>query len=288
MSGVVVSTAGSDGSVGIWARSESRSGYRLRWRGIVACEWIKLVTTRSTVITMLVAAAVLGLIGCVAALTATGDTRVSATQPPGFGGGDPLATIFAGQNLAVLILAVVGVMLGAREYSSQLSRTTYAAVPRRWRVLCARTLVYATAASAVVGVGLGFAFVAGNQILAAGGAETVAWSDDGVPRAVLGTLGYLVGAGLFGLSLGTMTRSIGSGVGMVIALLMVLPGLGQLIVPEEWADALSYLPSNAGASFINVDAGPEYLGAAVGSAVFAAWVGLSIIGAAVLLTKRDV
>jgi ABC-2 type transport system permease protein len=277
-----------ESSTHLAVQSEARPRYRLRWRGIVASEWIKLVTTRSTVVTLLASAVVLGLIGCVAALTATGDTQAGAAEPPGFGGDDPLTTILAGQNLAVLILAVVGVMLGAREYSSHLSRTTYAAVPHRWRVLLARTLVFSVAASVVVAIGLTVAFVAGNSILDAGDAATVAWSDDGVPRAVFGTLGYLVGAGVFGLGLGTITRSIGSGVGMVIALLMVIPGIGQLVVPDEWADALMYLPSNAGTSFITIDAGSDYLGAGAGGLVYLAWVLAVLVSSGVLLTKRDV
>ncbi len=40
---------------------------------------------------------------------------------------DPLATVLAGQVLAVLVMGVLGVIAGAREYGSGLIRTTMTA-----------------------------------------------------------------------------------------------------------------------------------------------------------------
>jgi len=95
-----------------------------KWRrlqGVVASELIRLVTTRATVMMMLAASFLLTFVGAIAALTASGETNADTAGPPGFTGGDPITTVFAGQNLAVLILAILGVIIGAREYSTHLT-----------------------------------------------------------------------------------------------------------------------------------------------------------------------
>jgi ABC-2 type transport system permease protein len=263
---------------------------KMTWAGLMRSEWIKLVTTRSTLWTLLASGFVMVMVASVASASSTGS--VSDPNPqgggPGFGGSGPLDLILAGQTPLVLVMGVLGVMLGAREYASGLVRTTYAAVPKRLPVLVSRIVVFASAAFAVVGIGTVIAFFTGNAILTAGDAATVAWGDDGVLRAVAGTVAYLVGIGVMGICIGTVTRTIGSGVGIVIGLILVLPGLGRVLLPESWADGLKYLPSDAGTAFAALDAGGDYLSIGVGSVVFVLWVVAGALAASVALLRRDV
>jgi ABC-2 type transport system permease protein len=253
-------------------------------------EWIKFSSTRSTLFTLLASGLAMAAIGMIAAATSTG----SVTGPngernaPGLSGSDPLSILLAGQTLVVLIIGVLGVMLGAREYGSGLARTTYAAVPGRLPVLVSRIVVFVSAALVVVLAGTLVACVGGNALLEAGDAATVSWGDVGVGRAVIGTVGYLVGVGVLGICLGTLTRSIGTGVGSVIALILVIPGIAQLILPDKVSGALAYLPSQAGTAFSTVDAGSDLLGVEAGIAVFLAWVlGMAVV-AGIVLTRKDV
>lgn len=271
------------------AGSAAPASVRLTWRGILRSEWIRLVTTRSTTITLVAAGVVMALIGMLAAAVATGSVEDPAGGPaPGFDPSDPVGTLMAGSTMVVLVIGVLGVMVGAREYASGLARTTYAAVPRRWPVLAARIAVFAVAASVVLVAGVLVAFLGGTAVLEANDGVTVGLGDDGVLRALLGNVAYLVGVGVLGVALGTLTRSIGLGIGALVALVLVVPGFGGVLLPEGWRGALDYLPSEAARSVVSVAQADGQLGLAAGSAVFAAWlVGLTVAAVASLL-RRDV
>lgn len=266
----------------------SPSTTRLTWRGIARSEWIRLVSTRSTSITLLASGVVMALIGLLAAAVSTGSVADPSGGPaPGFSDSDPMGTLMAGSTMVILIIGVLGVMVGAREYGSGLARTTYSAVPRRWPVLVSRIGVFALAATVVIGLGTLVAFAGGTSLLEANDATTVSFGDDGVGRALVGNVAYLVGTGVLGIAIGTLTRSLGLGIGALIALVVVVPGFGSVLLPDDWQGALDYLPSQAATSFTSVDAGSDYLGLVAGVVVFLAWVIGSSVAATVALLRRD-
>ena len=238
---------------------------------VIRSEWIKLRTLRSTWLTiggMLFAIIAFGLIS---ALTASGQVEVTAGQggPPGFAGTDPVSTVLAGANFAVLIVAVLGAIIGAREYSTGMIRTTLAAVPKRLPVLWGKLTTFVVVVAPVALVGVLVSFFGGMAILDAGGAATVAWSDDGVARAVLGTAAYLVGLGVIGVALGILLRSTAAAIGTVIGAILFVPTLASALLPDSWDDILKYLPSNAGQAFTSLNPADTLLSPGVGMAVFA-------------------
>jgi hypothetical protein len=105
---------------------------------------------------------------------------------------------------------------------------------------------------------------------------------------VIGTGVYLTGVGVMGVCLGVLTRSIGQGVGWLIGLVVVVPGFGALLLPDDQQDALKYLPSNAGAAFTTVTSANPHLGVGAGVAVFAAWIVAFGAAAVALVRRRDV
>ena len=261
---------------------------RLTWGGILRSEWLRLVTTRGTWVTLLAAGVLMALIGVLAAAVATGSVDDPSGAPaPGFSADDPVGTLTAGSTMVILVIGVLGVLVGAREHGTGMVRTTYAAVPRRWPVLVSRTLVLAVCSAVVIGLGTAVAFVAGSAVLDANGGTTVGLGDDGVLRALLGTVGYLVGTGVIGVALGTLTRSIGSGIGILVALVLVVPGLGSVLLPDDARGVLDYLPSQAGASLMAV-APTDGLGVTAGGLVLAAWVFGALAAAVWSLVRRDV
>lgn len=270
-------------------RTHAITAVRTTTPRVIRSEWIKLRTLRSTWLTIGGMLFALVSFGLIAALTASGQVEVAPGQggPPGFAGADPVATVLAGANFAVLIVAVLGAIVGAREYSTGMIRTTLAAVPRRLPVLWGKltTLVGVVAPVAVVGVLA--SFFGGMAILDAGGAATVAWSDDGVARALLGMAAYLVGLGVIGVALGVLLRSTAGGIGMVIGAVLFVPTLASALLPDSWNDILKYLPSNAGQAFTSLNPGDALVNPTVGMAVFAGWVLLAIVGAAIALKRRD-
>ena len=256
---------------------------------VIHSEWIKLRTLRSTWMTIGGILFALVAFGLISALTASGQVVVTEGQggPPAFSGTDPVSTVLSGANFAVLIVAVLGAIVGAREYSTGMIRTTLAAVPARLPVLWGKLATFVGVLAPVVLVGVLVSFFAGMAILDAGGAATASWSDDGVARAVLGTSAYLVGLGVIGVSLGIMLRTTAGGIGTVIGAVLFVPTLASALLPDSWDGVLKYLPSNAGQAFTALNPGDTLLSPGGGMAVFAGWVVLAIAGAALALKRRD-
>jgi ABC-2 type transport system permease protein len=270
--------------------ARSRRVVRTTGTAVLRSEWIKMRTLRSTWMTLAGIAFALVGFGLVSALTASGQVDTgSAGGPPDFGSGDPVGTVMSGANFAVLIVAVFGAMVGAREHSTGMIRTTLAAVPRRLPVLWGKLVTFASLLVPVTVVGVLVAFFAGMQILDSGGAATMSWSDHGVARAVLGSAAYLVGIGLMGVALGILLRTTAAAIGTVIGGILFVPTLATSLLPESWDGVLKYLPSNAGQSFttLSADTG-SLLSPGTGMVVFLAWVLLAVAGAAFALVRRDV
>jgi ABC-type transport system involved in multi-copper enzyme maturation permease subunit len=255
---------------------------------VLRSEWIKMRTLRSTWLTIGGIAFALIAFGLVSALTASGQVESDGQAgPPGFAGTDPVSTVLSGANFAVLIVAVLGAIIGAREYSTGMIRTTLAAVPARLPVLWGKLLTFVGVLTPVVVGGTLVSFFAGMAILDAGGAATASWSDDGVARAVLGTAVYLVGLGVIGVAVGLLLRSTAGAIGTVIGAVLFVPTLASALLPESWDEVLKFLPSNAGQAFTSVSPAETLLTPGAGMAVFAGWVVLSVVAAAVALARRD-
>ena len=271
-------------------RESTRPGveYRQRFSGVLRSENIKFRTLKSNWITL--AATCLAIIGfgLMAAAAASGSVSTPNGGPP-VNTTEPVSTVLSGaQMFAVLLVAVLGVLIGAREYSSGMVRTTMSAVPARIRSLTARALVFTAWTVPAIFVSVLVAFVAGNAVLESGGVTSAALGDTGVWRVLIGTTGYLVGIGLIGIFLGILLRSIPAGLGTLLGGVLILPSLASVLLPDSWDSALKYLPSNAGSSFTSLTEPDGMLSSGAGVAVFIGWVLLAGIGAALILRRRDV
>jgi ABC-type transport system involved in multi-copper enzyme maturation permease subunit len=193
----------------------------------------------------------------------------------------------SGANFGVLLVAVFGVLMGAREYSSGLIRTTLAAVPSRLPVLVGKLTAFIAVVAPTVLVGTLVAFFAGTAILSQAGVASASWSDPGVAGAVLGTAGYLIGIGVLGVALGMLFRGIGAGIGVLIGGILFVPTLATALLPDSWDSVLKFLPSNAGQSFTSIAASDSLLSYWAGVAVFVAWVALAIGATVWSLMRRD-
>ncbi len=260
--------------------------YRITTPRVIRAEWIKLRTLRSTWTMLLSVLLTIVGIGAIAAATATGAVEGPA-DGGGPGGGDALSTVLAGSMLAVVLVGVLGVLVGAREYSSGLIRSSLAAVPARLPVLWAKVVAFLAAVVPVVLTGVLVAFVVGMAILDGGGVTTVSWSGQGTARVVLGTAAYVVGIGLMGLALGLLLRSTAGAISALLAGVLVLPTLAGALLPDAWDGLLKYFPSNAASAFTSVLPTDSLLSSGTGALVFAAWVVVGLVAAALALMRRD-
>jgi ABC-type transport system involved in multi-copper enzyme maturation permease subunit len=265
------------------------SATRLSFTKVLRSEWIKQRSLRSTWITLGLTFMVLVGFGLIAALTASGQI---STQGKGGGpfssGTDAVSTVMTGANLAVLIVCVLGVLTGAREFTSGMIRTTVAAVPGRLSIVSAKILTFVALLTPVVVIGVLVAFLGGTQILTSAGATSASWGDAGVARAVLGTAIYLIGLGVIGVAFGMLLRSVAGGIALLIGGLLFLPTLAQALLPSSWDHVLKYLPSEAATSFTSQSVSSSYLSPTWGAVVFACWVVAAVIGALYVFRRRDV
>jgi ABC-2 type transport system permease protein len=135
-----------------------------RARDVLASEWIKLRSVRSTYPTLaFAAAAAVGVGYLVTHADATHWATMTASAKAAF---DPVRDSFS-LGLAQLAFGALGVLAICSEYSSGLIRTTFAAVPRRRVVLAAKATVVGVV-TLVIGEAIAFAtFFAGQQALSA-------------------------------------------------------------------------------------------------------------------------
>lgn len=261
--------------------------YRVTVPRVFRSEWAKFWSLRSSWITLGVAALILVAFGFIA--SASFDPSGAAAQRPvgPAPASDAVGLTLTGTSLAQLAIGVLGVLVAAGEYSTGMIRSTLTAVPRRLPVLWSKALTFAAVALAACAVAVLAAFLVGSTQLG-GTSVALSLSDDGVLRSLAGAALYLALAGVLGVALGALLRSVAGGIAALVASLMIIPGLTSLL-PDSWADSVGpYLPSNAGDAMMSLHQASDALSPGVGLAVLAGWVALVLGGAALRLVRTDV
>jgi ABC-type transport system involved in multi-copper enzyme maturation permease subunit len=250
----------------------------------VRSEFTKFRTVRSTYATLataFVAVAVLGPVVC--ALFVSKYPDIEAEEKASFSAAHLSLT---GILLAQLAIGALGVLLITSEYTTGLIRATFAAVPQRRTVLAAKAIVFTVVVLLVSEIACFIAFFAGQAFLAQKGLETHI-GDPGVLRAVIGGGLYLSVLGLLALGLGTLIRHSAGAIAALFGLLLVLPGIAGAL-PQAWQNTINqYLPGNAGQQIFALRIEPHTLQPWAGFGVFCIYAAIALVGAAVLLERRD-
>jgi ABC-2 type transport system permease protein len=240
---------------------------------VVRSEWTKLWSLRSTWWCTAVYLLVTGASGWLAAAGTDSSARADIA----------VQTALSGFGVAQLVLLVLGVLVVTGEFASGMALVSLTVMPRRSRLLVAKTLVvlaYSLLFSALLAVVC--ALAARTLTAVPGGVRP----DD---PDVLRTLGLQVAAaglvGVLGVALGAVLRSTAGAVGIGATLVLVAPPALALAGSRVAALLSQSLP----ALRVGEDA---FLAVAtpwpVGMAVVGAWaVGVWVLGA-VLLERRDV
>lgn len=263
-----------------------RPPYKVTGRRVLRSEWAKLWSLRSTWITLGLGLLFLIAFGVIAA--AHYKSELSSGRP--LRADDASATALSlsvfGTNFAQLALGVLGVLVTAGEYSTGMIRSTLAAVPRRLPVLWSKAAVFGLLALVVSTVGVFIAFLIAGGIVS-GTPAALTLSHSGVVRGLLGAGLYLGLVGVIGTALGALLRSVAGGISVLVASLMLIPGLISLL-PSSWRDDIGpYLPSNAGESMFALTHDSTALSPTAGLLVFLGWTVLALAGAAYRLVRTD-
>jgi ABC-2 type transport system permease protein len=246
-------------------------------------EWIKLRTVRSNIYTIMGAGFAMLFFGIVFSALA-GDSK--AATGPGARLTDPVAISLSGSNMAQIIIAVLGVLAVAGEYSTGLIRTGFVAAGSRLRVLRAKVLVIGTVAFVSMTPMALIAFVVGQSVYA-GNLPTASLGDDGVLRVIFGTGFYIACVAMMGVALGFILRSTAAAIATLVVTLLMLPTLLELL-PDSITDPfLKFLPSKAGSAITALNGEPGLLSSTSAFIVAALWAIVPLGVAAVVVQRRD-
>jgi ABC-2 type transport system permease protein len=255
-----------------------------RARHVLAAEWIKLRSVRSTYLTLATAAVAAMAVGYLVTHSdvthwATATAQAKATF-------DPVSDSFSGLGLAQLAFGALGVLMITSEYATGLVRTTFAAVPRRRTVLAAKAAVVG-AVTLVAGEVIAFAaFFAGQWALSAHHLD-VTLAHPGALRAVLGAGFYLAVTAWVGLGLGALIRHTAGAITAMTGVVFLLPQIIHAL-PAPWnVQAGRYTLNLAAQQIINQHPAPGYFGAGPSALIVAAYAAAALAAAAFLITCRD-
>ncbi len=239
--------------------------------------------------------------GGTVAVTGSGDIAPDVAAGPE-GNGTPMGRTLLGVFFGLIAVVVVATMFATSEYRRGLIRATFAASPRRGRVLAAKAAVIgavsfaAALPAAVVAVLLGEGVLRhnGNFILPSGALTDV--------RVVAGSAAVLAVTAVLALAAGTLLRSSAAAITTVFAL-VVLPYFFAAALPVLPLAAASWLLAvTPAAGFAVQQSMPQYpqvtatytpgngyfpLPPWAGFAVLCAWAALAVVLAAVALRRRD-
>jgi ABC-2 type transport system permease protein len=247
---------------------------------VVAAEFIKFRTLRSTVVVLSVAAIAMVAI----ALVIGYNTRhLTANIDPN---DHVQSSTMQGYFLGQLLIGALGVLFVTGEYSTGMIRSTFAAVPKRLPVLWAKLIVFVTVTAITMIISCLVAFVC-SQALISAYRPGYSLGQPGVLRVVIGTGVYLTLIGVIGAALGWIVRSTPGSLVAYIGIILVLPVLFGNVLGTWGKHVAEYMPSQAGGSFINTLPEPPNLAPWTGLGVLVIWAIVGVAVAAVGLRRRD-
>ena len=267
------------------ASPDQRAAFRAATFGdVLRSEWTKLRSLRSTFWALTVTVVLgIGLGAAISAASAHGYARSTVSGKLSW---DPTAVSLAGMGIATLAIAVLGVLCISSEYSSGMIRASLIAVPKRGRVLAAKSLVFA-AVTFVVGEATSFTAFFVGQALISGHAPHAALGDPGVARAVVGAGLALTALAVLSVAVGTLLRHPAAAIAAMIAVLFVLPGIAQAL-PDSWRNPVTeFWPTQAGGQLTTVHQAAHTLQPWPGFGVMCLFVAIVYAIAWTLLDRRD-
>ncbi len=251
----------------------------IRALDLLASEWTKFRSVRSTYWSLLVAVVTPVAVSAVVAV-AFASAPASSGAPP-----DPLLPEVISLEYAVIAVAVMGVLTFSAEFSTGLIRTTFSAAPRRRAVLAAKAAVLGTVTLAA-GELVAFVSFWLVQAIMARHRQGVSLAGPGVPGAVLAAGLLLCVCALLGLALGSIIRHTAGGIAATIAVIVV-PAILALL-PAPWSGRIGrFTLVEAARQMTALHPAANLLSPGLSLLVVLAWPAVALAAAAVLITRRD-
>jgi ABC-2 type transport system permease protein len=247
--------------------------------GTIRSEWIKLRTVRmNIVLTTLAVLAPLVIPSLVAALAKTGGLN-----------SQQLYDSVAGSSvLSALLWSVIGTTHITGEFAWNTIRPTFAATPRRARVVLAKVLVLAPATLVVQGAVTVAALNLASSIASNRGVTVDYSAIDGFVPATVGIVLFAALVTLFGLSIGLIVRSSPAGVALVLLWPLLVEGLlTGLLTAAGLHRVRRWMPYASGQRLWFTDSASESFSRVVSGLYFTGFVVVLLLVGTVLTQRRD-
>jgi ABC-2 type transport system permease protein len=236
------------------------------------------------------------LVGAVAATAAVSAAVAAASRCPAGTACqiDMAKTSLSGVQVGQAVVAILAVLTVSNEYSSQMIRTTLAAVPRRSAVLGAKALLVGVLVLLAGAVAVGACILVGRLILTghgftvARGFPALSLTDGPVLRAACGSVLYLALIALLSLGLAILVRDSAVAIGAALAVLYVFPITTTFVQNPTWQHRLQRYTPMAG---LNIQATTGLHGLPItpwgGLGVLALWAAAALLAGGLAFKLRD-
>ncbi|MET0864868.1 MAG: ABC transporter permease subunit [Nakamurella sp.] len=180
-------------------------------------------------------AGIVGVTKDIGSFTVTGAGDIA---PGNDGAGTPIERLLVGGFAGLTIAAVLGVLFITTEYRRGMIRTTFAANPRRGRVLAAKAIVIGGATLVIGLIAVAITIPVGERLLVNNGnfVYPISWVTE--LRLIVGTAAVMALSAVFALAVGTILRRSATAIAVVIVLVVLPYILATAAVlpagPSEW------------------------------------------------------
>ncbi|WP_298336259.1 ABC transporter permease [Ferrimicrobium sp.] len=258
--------------------------HRQSFGDLLASEWVKIRSVRSTILTLLITAILtIGISSLGAWAIAANWNHVGPAHRLAF---DPTSRSLSGVLLGQLALGVLGILVFTAEVATGTISATFTAAASRSKVLLAKIVMFAIVA-VIVGEIVSFASFFAGQALLSGTTPTASLGGTNVLRAVAGTGLYMALLALFALGLGVIVRHTAGAITTFVALVLVLPLLVTALPTSLANDINKFLPFTIGQTMMSVHSQPDTFSAWLGLGLLAIYTILVLLIANWRLTSRD-
>jgi hypothetical protein len=255
---------------------------------VLRAEWTKFRTVRSTGWTLIAAAGLTVLL----TFLVTKGTSTDATRA-GQGDDDVIAFSMAGIYVGQIAIVALGALAMTSEYATGLIRASFAAVPRRGRVVIAKAIVVGGAGLVAGIVACVSSFLLAQPVLHGNGYVAPAYpplalTDATVLRAVLGGAAFLALLALFSLGVGAIVGRTAGAISVALGFVL-LPAILVGALPVDVGQWVTRLTPSAGLAIIEtVPHDDTAIGPWAGLGVTAAYAAAALVVALWLTRRRDV
>ncbi len=258
----------------------------VRFADLLRSEWTKFRSLRSvwwTLLAMVLFSLGITLLVCSNVEAEYGDLTAAERLT-----WDPTGLAFNSFFMAQLCISVLGILVVTSEFATGMIRTSLTAMPRRGRLLAAKTIIFAAVALLAGQVTTFVTFLAGQAMMGRyDGVPTASLSDPGVLEATVGTGLYLAAIGLLAVAIGTLTRATAGGLALIVGITLLVPAFGGTF-PAWVQKAFAYWPSLGGPEIRNIQRTAEFPHAWLNLGGMTAAIAVVLVIAFAVFKRREV